>query len=129
MIRRIWDITLTVKDLKKAINFYQNILGLQKKYEFNDYAGFDCGGVELGLKTWGELEKPRKGEPVINFLVDNVNEAHKILQNNGVKIIEGPKETLWGGRILLIADPDGNLLQLTEIDWGKYYEASAKSKK
>jgi len=129
MIRRIWDITLTVKDLKKAINFYQNVLGLQKKYEFNDYAGFDCGGVELGLKTWGELEKPRKGEPVINFLVDNVNEAHKILQLNGVKIIEGPKETLWGGRILLIADPDGNLLQLTEIDWGKYYEASAKSKK
>ena len=128
MIRRIWDITLTVKDLKKAINFYQNVLGLQKKYEFNDYAGFDCGGVELGLKTWGELEKPRKGEPVINFLVDNVDEAHKILQNNGVKIIEGPKETLWGGRILLIADPDGNLLQLTEINWGKYYEASAKSK-
>jgi len=129
MIRRIWDITLTVKDLKKAINFYQNVLGLQKKYEFNDYAGFDCGGVELGLKTWGELEKPRKGEPVINFLVDNVDEAHKILQNNGVKIIEGPKETLWGSRILLIADPDGNLLQLTEINWSKYYKASAKSKK
>ena len=129
MIRRIWDITLTVKDLKKAINFYQNVLGLQKKYEFNDYAGFDCGGVELGLKTWGELEKPRKGEPVINFLVDDIDEIHKLLQNKGVKIIEGPKETLWGGRILLITDPDGNFLQLTEINWNKYYEASAKSKK
>jgi len=38
MIRRIWDVTLTVKDLKKAINSYQNVLGLQKRYEFNDYA-------------------------------------------------------------------------------------------
>lgn len=54
MIRRIWDVTLTVKNLKEAIEFYQNILGLQKKYEFDDYAGFDCGGVELGLKTWGK---------------------------------------------------------------------------
>lgn len=50
-IRRIWDITLTVKDLKKPVEFYEKILRLQKKYEFKDYAGFDCGGVEVGLKT------------------------------------------------------------------------------
>jgi len=31
MIRRIWDITLTVKDLKKAVEFYEDVLGLQKK--------------------------------------------------------------------------------------------------
>ena len=63
MIRRIWDITLTVKDLRKSISFYRDILGLQMKYMFKDYAGFDCCGVEIGLKTWGEMEKPRKGEP------------------------------------------------------------------
>ncbi|MBO8183090.1 MAG: VOC family protein [Archaeoglobus sp.] len=94
MIKRIWDITLTVGDLKKAIDFYGSVLGLQKKYEFMDYVGFDCGGVELGLKTWGEMEKPRKGEPCINFLVESIDEAYKSLQQRGVKIIEGPKETL-----------------------------------
>jgi len=125
MIRRIWDITLTVKDLKKAVDFYKNVLGLQKKYEFEDYAGFDCGGVEIGLKTWGGIEKPRKGEPCINFLVESIDHAYKILQQNGVKIIEGIKETLWGGRILLFEDPDGNVLQMTEIDWKKYFKACA----
>jgi len=60
MIKRIWDITLTVSDLKNAIDFYENILGLTKKYEFADYAGFDCGGIEIGLKTWGQLENPRE---------------------------------------------------------------------
>jgi len=125
MIKRIWDITLTVKNLKKAIDFYENVLGLQKKYEFKDYAGFDCGGVEIGLKTWGELEKPRKGEPCINFLVENIDDAYKSLQQKGVKVIEGPKETLWGSRILLFEDPDGNILQLTEIDWRKYFKACA----
>jgi len=128
MIRRIWDVTLTVRNLKRAVDFYEKILGLQKKYEFKDYAGFDCGGVELGLKTWGELEKPRKGEPVINFLVDDINYSYKALRDKKVKIVEGPKETFWGGRIILFADPDGNLLQLTEIDWHKYYEASAKGR-
>ena len=32
MLKRLWDITLTVKDLKKAVEFYENVLGLQKKY-------------------------------------------------------------------------------------------------
>jgi len=46
LIKRIWDITLTVRDLKRAVDFravdfYENVLGLQKKYEFKDYAGFD----------------------------------------------------------------------------------------
>ena len=125
MIKRIWDITLTVGDLKKAIDFYGSVLGLQKKYEFMDYAGFDCGGVELGLKTWGEMEKPRKGERCINFLVESIDEAYKSLQQRGVKIIEGPKETLWGARIFLFEDPDGNILQMTEVDWEKYFKACA----
>ena len=41
LIKRIWDITLTVRDLKRAVDFYENALGLQKKYEFKDYAGLD----------------------------------------------------------------------------------------
>jgi catechol 2,3-dioxygenase-like lactoylglutathione lyase family enzyme len=63
MIRRLWDVTLTVADLKESARFYGEVLGLQKKYEFGDYGGFDCGGVEIGLKTWGEQEEPRQGEP------------------------------------------------------------------
>jgi len=125
MIRKIWDVTLSVRNLKKSVDFYENVLGLQKKYEFGDYAGFDCGGVEIGLKTWGDLEHPRKGEPCINFLVENIDDAYKNLQQNGVKIIEEPKETLWGARIIIFEDPDGNILQQTEINWEKYFKACA----
>jgi len=125
MIKRIWDITLTVRDLKKAIDFYERVLGLQKKYEFKDYAGFDCGGIEIGLKTWGEMEKPRKGEPCINFLVEDIDDAYRNLQKEDIKIIGEPKETLWGSCVLLFEDPDGNLLQMTEINWEKYFKACA----
>jgi len=116
---------LNRKRFKKAIDFYERVLGLQKKYEFKDYAGFDCGGIEIGLKTWGEMEKPRKGEPCINFLVEDIDDAYRNLRKEDIKIIEEPKETLWGSRVLLFEDPDGNLLQMTEINWEKYFKACA----
>jgi len=100
-------------------------LGLPLKYQFPDYAGFDVGGVELGLKTWGELEPPRKGEPVVNFLVDDVDRACRELSARGVKFTKGPENTPWGGRIALFRDPDGNTLQLTEIHWKRYFSACA----
>ena len=125
MIKRIWDVTFTVSDLRRAIWFYEEVLGLQKKYEFKDYAGFDCGGVEIGLKTWGGLEKPRKGEPCVNFLVEGVDEAYKTLRQKGVTFLKDPDDTPWGGRIALFTDPDGNLLQITQIDWKRYFAACA----
>jgi catechol 2,3-dioxygenase-like lactoylglutathione lyase family enzyme len=122
VIRRVWDITLTVSDLKTSVDFYENILGLQKKYQFKDYAGFDCGAIELGVKTWGYREKPRQGEPCINFLVDDLEETYCILKEKGVLFTEPPKEALWGARIALFSDPDGNLLQLSQVDWEKYFK-------
>ena len=126
MIKRIWDVTLTVRDLERAVRFYESTLGLLKKYQFSDYAGFDCGGVELGLKTWGELEPPRQGEPLINFLVDDVDRAYRELVARGVKFLKEPKETPWGGKVALFQDPDGNTLQLTQLDWKRYFSACAQ---
>lgn len=101
--------------------------GLQKKYELKDYAGFDCGGVEIGLRTWGELEHPRKGEPCINFLLDDAHKSADALKRKGITILDGPTDTKWGGRTVLFADPDGNLLQLVEIEWDRYLKACAPS--
>ena len=49
MIKTVWGITLHVSDLKKATRFYEEIVGLEKKYEFSSYVGFECEGVEIGL--------------------------------------------------------------------------------
>ena len=125
MIKRLWDVTLTVRNLKKAIEFYEDVLGLSKKYEFADYAGFDCGGVEIGLKTWGELEAPRQGEPCLNFMVDDVDAFAAELKAKGVEFSRKPKDTIWGSRTAVFTDPDANTLQLTQIDWGRYFAVCA----
>ena len=125
MINRVWDVTLTVSDLGRAIEFYRDLLGLPLKYAFRDYAGFDVGGVELGIKTWGGLEPPRRGEPVMSFLVDAVDKAYVELSAKGVRFTKAPEDTPWGGRIAVFQDPDGNTLQLTQLDWQKYFKACA----
>jgi len=120
MIGRIWSVTLTVSDLKVAIDFYERVLGLTKKYEFTDYAGFDCGGVEIGVKTWGEKEAPRAGEPCVDLLVVDVDDAYRRLTARGVEFVKAPRDAVWGARIANFTDPDGNGLQLTEIRWPEY---------
>ncbi len=122
MIQRLWSITLTVPDLQKAVDFYENVLGLEKKYQFEDYAGFDLGGVELGLKTWGAGERPRKGEPCLDLLVKDIEKAYQVLKGKGVDFEKPPYYAIWGAKIAPFKDPFGHWLQLTQIIWPRYLE-------
>jgi catechol 2,3-dioxygenase-like lactoylglutathione lyase family enzyme len=124
MIIRVWDVTFTVTDLDRAVNFYENVLGLQKKYQFSSYAGFDCGGVEIGLVP-GRTIEPQENAPCVDLLVRDVDEACQALRERGVRFLKEPHDTLWGGRIALFTDPDGNVLQLVQIDWPKYFAVCA----
>ena len=126
MITHIWAVTMTVSDLDKSIHFYETTLGLAKKYQFSDYAGFQCGGSEIGLRTWGALDPPREGEPCIDLAVVDVDETYRSLLSKGVAFTKPPEDTSWGSRIAVFKDPDGNSLQLTQIDWERYLEVSAR---
>jgi catechol 2,3-dioxygenase-like lactoylglutathione lyase family enzyme len=124
MILRVWDVTFTVSDLAQAVDFYGRVLGLPKKYQFSSYAGFDCGGVEIGLVP-GDVAQDQTGAPLVDFLVKNVDEVHRVLAGKGVPFLKEPHDTVWGGRIALFADPDDNRLQLAQIDWPKYFAVCA----
>ena len=39
MILRVWDVTFTVSDLERAVDFYERVLGLSKKLQFSTYTG------------------------------------------------------------------------------------------
>lgn len=58
MIEKIEKLTLPVSDLKKAIAFYENILGFKKRNEWSNYATFNIGEMTLGLdpKPKAELQ-------------------------------------------------------------------------
>jgi catechol 2,3-dioxygenase-like lactoylglutathione lyase family enzyme len=126
MIKTVWGITFSASDLKVAARFYQEVLGLEKKYEFSSYVGFECGGVEIGLIPKPKGRAQSNESTTIEFLVSNVAEMYAKLKANGVKFKNDLHEESWGGKQVAFTDPDGNVLEATQIDWKKYFEVSAK---
>jgi len=104
VIERVYHITFPVSDLKRAISFYENILGLKKTGEWSTYATFDVGGVQFGLGPEGKLE--------IFLLVDDVDKAYQSLKEKEVKFVTEPKDQPWGARTAMFVDPDGNMFTL-----------------
>lgn len=130
MIKTVWCITFYVSNLKKAAKFYEEILGLEKKYEYSSYVGFECGGVEIGLipkLTEGQKVSPLS--PSVEFLVDDVEKVCKELKKKGVKFIKELHHEPWGGRQATFTDPDGNILEIAQINWEKYFSVSAEGTK
>lgn len=120
MIKTVWCITFYVSNLKKAAKFYEEILGLEKKYEYSSYVGFECDGVEIGLipkLTEGQKVSPLS--PSVEFLVDDVEKVYKELKKKGVKFIKELHDEPWGGRQATFTDTDGNILEIAQINWEK----------
>lgn len=127
MIKTVWCVTFYVSDLKKAVEFYAETLGLEKKYEYSSYVGFECGGVEIGLiPKLKEAEQVSPVSPSVEFIVDDVDKVYEHLKSKGVKFLKELHDEPWGGRQATFTDPDGNILEIVQINWEKYFDVSAK---
>jgi catechol 2,3-dioxygenase-like lactoylglutathione lyase family enzyme len=130
MIKTVWSITFYVSNLEKSAKFYEETLGLEKKYEYSSYVGFECGGVEIGLiPKLKEGQKVGPASPSVEFLVDDVEKVYKELKNKGVKFIKELHEQPWGGKQATFTDLDGNILEIAQINWKKYFAVSAEGVK
>jgi len=102
VIGKIENLTIPVSDLKKAMNFYENVLGLKRRNEYYNYATFNIGDMMLGL------DPEPKAELQIYMRVTNVDDEYKTLKERGVQFVTEPKDQWWGGRTAMFKDPDGN---------------------
>lgn len=100
MIKKICHVTFPVSDIKRTVNFYENVLGLKKTGEWGNYVIFDVGGVEV---AFGLRERFQ-----FYLLVDDVDEVYKTLKQKGVNFVTEPKDQFWGMRTAEFVDPDGN---------------------
>jgi predicted enzyme related to lactoylglutathione lyase len=129
---RIKWTTLYVNDQEKALKFYTDNLGFQKKTDFSQgsyrwltvASPEDPGGVELVLesnanpagKAYQEALR-EKGQPAAQFLVNDVQTEYDRLVAKGVKFTKGVTSTT-GSVIAMLDDTCGNLIQLTKLTWG-----------
>jgi catechol 2,3-dioxygenase-like lactoylglutathione lyase family enzyme len=122
------NVTVMVTDLKQAIKFYVETLGLKLQYEVpGHWAQVEAPGLTIGLHPAGEHgPQPGKSESLsIGLEVEDLMAATKTLQSRGV--IFGPVTEDKATRIAYFSDPDGNALYLVEVKAGAWSPAGDHS--
>jgi lactoylglutathione lyase len=114
---------LFVTDLERAVSFYRDVIGLPLRFAAEAYAEFAVEGAKFALFPRRELpsligiEAPSDPVPwpqgEVAFFVEDVDADYVRLQAAGVRVLAAPTDRPWGERTLHVADPDGNVIELT----------------
>ncbi len=109
-----------VSDMKRAVSFYRDVLGLPLKFESPGWTEFATEGATLALHP-SEASDPKKVDPLKvpsgrcrpGLSVPNLDDFHKRMVEKKVPCIQEPKET-FGSRIAQYVDPDGLAISVGE---------------
>ena len=123
---------LYVDDQERALRFYTDKLGFQKKADFSQgsyrwltvSSAEEPEGVELLLestanpagKAYQEALRGQ-GQPAAQFQVNDVKTEHDRLAAKGVRFTT-PVTATTGSVIAVLDDTCGNLIQLVQLTWG-----------
>ena len=114
-ITGVGQIAINCHDLKRAVEFYRDKLGLKLLYEFPGLAFFDCGGVRLMLSQPEKEEFDRRAS-IIYYRVGDIHQASHALIERGVVLEHEPRviakmsdHDLW---MSFVRDSEGNLVGL-----------------
>ena len=117
-IHGIGQISISVSDVDRAVEFYRDILGIKFLFQVPGtpaMAFFDCDGTRLYIAQ-SENPDDATGSSVIYFRVDSAQEAAEQLKTRGVELETEPhiihqtdNYKLW---MAFFRDPDGNLMSV-----------------
>jgi methylmalonyl-CoA/ethylmalonyl-CoA epimerase len=115
-LSRIGQISMTARDLDRAVQFYRDVLGLPFLFTAPPrLAFFDCAGVRLLLDVPEDKEFAHPGS-ILYFAVDDIRQAHQLLMSRGVVfrqephlLAKLPDREVW---MAFFDDTEGNTLAL-----------------
>jgi lactoylglutathione lyase len=117
---RVSYVIIVVSDMKRAVSFYQNVIGLPLKFESPGWSEFATDGATLALHpsegSGSESDNPQKvpaGRCRPGLSVPNLLEFHKRMIDKNVPCLQEPKE-VFGVRIAQYVDPDGLAISVSE---------------
>jgi predicted enzyme related to lactoylglutathione lyase len=123
MLEKVFYVSVLVGDQDVALDFYTNVLGLEKRVENPTPDGprfltVGVAGDDFQLVLWpgrpGEAE-PAMGQPPpsITIETDDCRATVQELKSRGVEFLSDVLEFPWG-YVAQFEDPDGNRLQVRE---------------
>lgn len=120
---------LYVKDCRACYRFYHEILGLEATFasEIDNYVELTDGQVKLTLLNQNKVKEylgtktdftfeQQSDRLALSFQVDNLEQACQYLIEHGIEIISPAWNVVdWGMKLALVRDPEGNLIELSEM--------------
>ena len=123
-VQQISAVTLAVRDMARAVDFYQDKVGLQVLYGGGSasFTSFRIGegylnlilAAEGGWTWWGRLI----------FYVDDVDAMYRRLIDSKLTPSTVPQDAPWGERYFHINDPDSHELSFARRLGGPDIESS-----
>jgi catechol 2,3-dioxygenase-like lactoylglutathione lyase family enzyme len=112
---RISGVFVPVRDIEKARDWYNRILGLEGGEILFGHLYcpvMDGPGLMLDAKAAtsfdGKDDFPTYRVPAFMFATDDINAAYQFMRDNGVELFTGIEHDKW----FVFKDPDGNLLMV-----------------
>ncbi|MFG6146917.1 VOC family protein [Halobacillus sp. B23F22_1] len=88
-IQKIGQIGIPVKNVERALHFYQHQLGLQLLFHTETMAFLECRDVRIML-ILPEKEQFSRPSSVIYFQVDNIHHTYEELKVKSISFIDEP---------------------------------------
>ncbi|MBA3472476.1 MAG: VOC family protein [Rubrobacter sp.] len=105
---------MPVQDIERAVDFYENILGLPVVKRDGPWAEVDANGVRVGLNGREPEGTESEGGPVLTFQPEgSLEETVDDLEGRGVTFPAKIFEHDWS-RVATFKDTEGDNLQLYE---------------
>ena len=115
------DVYYSVEDMKRAVAFYRDVLGLRVIDENPYWTSLDLGGVRVGLH-WTEGKKlpyiarddhgPHAGA-CLTLRVEDIHSTVEQLRRRGVRFLGDVTDAPWGS-LATFEDSEGNVLKMME---------------
>lgn len=111
-------VALFVEKFDETVTFYTRLLGMTIEWEPDaDNVYLTSGNDNLALHRYSGDERPAATQRLdhIGFIIDNVEQVdqwHNFLKEQGVRIKNEPKTHRDGARSFYCLDPDGSVVQL-----------------
>jgi methylmalonyl-CoA/ethylmalonyl-CoA epimerase len=109
---KIGQIAISVTDLARSKDFYQNTLGMKFLFDAGSMAFFPCGEIRFMIGVQEEPFTP--GGTIVYFKVGDIQRTYALLLEQEVVFTHAPHlvarmpdHDLW---MAFFNDPDGNLL-------------------
>jgi predicted enzyme related to lactoylglutathione lyase len=110
---------ISTPDLPRLLKFYETMLGAEQVHRQPSdgpafYVGLRHGESEFGIVNEEAADLSAPSRVLLSIDVDNVDAVLGQVEAAGGTALGPPNDMPWGQRVAHLADPDGNLINLTQ---------------